>query len=208
MMVNFAKTGIICLLLIVVTFPLQSFNKEAKSALGNTIPDFRLRNIDNTMVSLAGYKNARGFIVVFTCNRCPFAKLYTDRLNKLAARYKPQNVYLLAINSMDTLLLENESFEKMQQRATQEKFNFPYLHDPLQTEAKIFGADHTPQAYVVWKENNSWKIEYTGAIDDNGAEPTKVTSRYLANAVNDLLQGKKPSKPETRSVGCTITYRK
>ena len=108
---------------------------------------------------------------------------------------------------MDTLVYEEESFELMQKKAKTEKLNFPYLFDVMQSVGKNFGAEHTPQAYVIWKENNKWVIKYSGAVDDNGEHPEKATP-FIGNAVDDLLSNKPVSKPETQSFGCRIFYRK
>ncbi len=171
------------------------------------INDFKLRNTKNSIISLSNYKNAKGFIVVFTCNHCPFAKLYTKRLNALNKKYRLLNVPLLAVNAMDSLLYKEETFELMRQRAASEKFNFDYLQDAQQLIGKNFGAKHTPQAYIIWKEKNTWIVKYSGAIDDNGEHPEFATP-YIANAVDELLTGKKVSTPETESYGCRIFYRK
>jgi len=198
---------IVIVSLIITGFVLQSFRYKIKSVIGNTISDFTLINVNGKDISLKEYQKAKGFIIVFTCNHCPFAKLYTNRLNDLNTKFKALDVPLLAVNSMDTVIYEDESFDKMQQRVKSEKFNFPYLHDAKQTVGKNFGADHTPQAYVIWKENNEWKIKYSGAIDNNGEEPQKADP-FIANAVNELLKNKKVSNPLTQSVGCKIFYRK
>lgn len=191
----------------IVFFTLQSFRSENKSVLDNTISDFSLKNVDEKTISLSDYKNAKGFIIVFTCNHCPFAKLYSQRFNDLNTKYSSLGVPLLAINSLDTAMYEDESFINMKNKSTTEIFNFPYLCDNMQTVGKNFGADHTPHAYVIWKENNKWKIKYSGAIDDNGEEPKKATP-YVANAVTELLENKQVSMPVTVSVGCKIFFRK
>ena len=112
--------------------------------------NFTLRNINGKNVCTQDYNNAKGFIIVFTCNHCPFAKLYTNRLNDLNTKYSNLNVPLLAVNSMDTLLYEDETFELMQQKANKEKFNFPYLQDVTQSVGKQFNAKNTPMAFVIW----------------------------------------------------------
>jgi len=117
-------------------------------------------------------------------------------------------VQLIAINSMDTLAYEDEGFKNMQKKAKAESFNFPYLYDPLQIVAKNFKANRTPEAFVIWKQNNVWEIKYRGAIDDNGAEPEKVMNEYLKNAVNELLNNNIVYVQETASMGCSIYYRK
>lgn len=135
-----------------------------------------------------------------------FAKLYSKRLNDLNTKYSKLNVPVLAINSMDELVYKEESFELMKQKAKKDKFNFPYLHDDTQKAGKIFGAEHTPTAYVIWKENGKWIVKYTGSIDDNGEQPEKANP-YVANAVDDMLNGKQVLVPLTESFGCRIFYR-
>ena len=173
-----------------------------------TVEDFSLKNVDGKIISLKDYPHAKGYIVIFTCNHCPFAKLYPPRLNELNAHYSKFDVPLLAISSTDTVVYEEDSFIKMVKKAKKEHFNFPYLYDEKQTVAKTFGADKTPHAFVIWKEDAKWSIKYSGAIDDNGAEPTMVKNRYVAMAVDALLEGKLVDIPETRSIGCQILMRK
>ena len=189
--------------LLLITFTLFSF----KSSINKMILDFSLKNVNGKMISTNSYKNATGFIVVFTCNHCPFAKLYSKRLNDLHAKYSKLNVPLLAINSMDSLVYEEETFELMKQKAKIDKFNFPYLQDANQTIGKLFGAEHTPTAYVIWKEKNHWTVTYVGSIDDNGEHPEKATP-FISNAVDELLQNKNVTEAETESFGCRIFYRK
>lgn len=193
--------------LIAMIFALQSFRHE-KIFNANRVSDFTLRNVDGKYLSLKDYHDAKGFIIVFTSNSCPFAKLYAGRMNEMNTIYKTQHIPLLAINSLDTTLFANESFAAMKEHAKSAGFNFPYLHDPMQTVLKEFKADRTPEAFVIWKENNRWKIEYQGAIDDNGAEPGKVTHHYVTDAIDELLSGKQVTTAETHSVGCTIFCRK
>ncbi len=173
-----------------------------------TILDFSLKNIDGKMISLANYKDAKGFIIVFTCNHCPFAKLYPPRLNALNKKYDSLGVPLIAISSTDTMMYEEDTYPNMVTKATNEQFSFPYLFDDMQSVAKNFKAQKTPHAYVIWKENNQWVVKYNGAIDDNGMEPNKVTERYVANAVDALLANKKITTTETKSIGCQIAFRK
>lgn len=174
---------------------------------GKVVSDFSLRNVNGKTVSTKDYKNAKGFIVIFTCNHCPFAKLYTKRMNDLNRKFSKLNVPLIAINSMDTLVYDDETFALMQQKAKNDKFNFPYLQDASQEVGRQFGAEHTPMAFVIWKENNEWVIKYKGAIDDNGEQP-QLAKPYISDAVNELILNEKISIPETESFGCRIFYRK
>jgi peroxiredoxin len=120
----------------------------------------------------------------------------------------PLGVPLIAINSTDTLQFEENSFTEMVKSAKESNFNFSYLSDAEQLAAKNFGAKKTPHAFVIWKENNEWVIKYNGAIDDNAAHPELVQNKYVENAVNELLRGEDVKIKETKSIGCSIIYKK
>jgi len=173
-----------------------------------TVKDFTLTNTDGKSVSLKDYPEAKGFIVVFTCNHCPFAKLYPERLKELSLKFSSQRVPLIAISSTDTLMYDQDTYREMVRRAREEQYNFPYLYDKTQAVAKEFGAQKTPHAFVLWKENDQWKIKYNGAVDDNGEEPAKVIHHYVEDAVHALLSGKPVPVTETKSIGCQIRWRK
>lgn len=177
------------------------FSENEKS-----IEDFSLYNTKTQKISLSSYPNAKGFIVIFTCNHCPFAQLYYKRLNALNEKYSKENIPLIAINSMDTFLYEDETMKLMNKKANQHKFNFPYLQDASQSVGKNFGATHTPQTFLIWKVNNQWKIKYKGAIDDNGEHPEKAKS-FISQAIEELKANKPVSMPEMNSIGCKIMYR-
>lgn len=174
---------------------------------GRVIKDFSLLNFDGKYVSLNDLGNAKGAIIIFTCNHCPFAKLYPARLNALNEKYKPLGFPLLAINPMDSVLYESEEYPQIRKKALADKINFPYLQDASQSVAKQFNANHTPQAYVIVREPAGWVVRYCGAIDDNGEHAEKATP-FVANAVNDLLSNRAVSKPVTKSLGCKIMYRR
>ncbi len=193
--------GILLLLPVMLLFGFSIADTRA-------ISDFRLQNVDGKFVSLSDYPSAKGFIIVFTCNHCPFAKLYPPRLNELNTKYKPKGVPLIAISSTDTIIYDEDTYPKMVEKAHNEHFNFPYLFDGLQVVAKDFKAQKTPHAFVIWKEQGKWVIKYTGAIDDNGANPGKVQHRYVADAVDALLQGNEVAVKETKSIGCQVHFRK
>lgn len=171
------------------------------------VEDFSLKNIDGNMIGTTDFPNAKGFIIVFTCNHCPFAKLYPKRMNKLHEKFSALQVPFLAINSMDTLLYEDEGWKDMQEKAIKNSFHFPYLQDGSQAVGKNFNAEHTPAAYIIWKEDIHWVIKYKGAIDNNGEHP-ETAEPYLYHAVEELLQNKSVTKPQTQSFGCRIFYRK
>jgi len=171
------------------------------------IKNFSLKNVDNKIVALSNYKNAKGFMIVFLCNQCPMAKMYTNRLNKINEQYKTKGVYLLAINAMDTLAYAEESFVLMKKKAKKENLNFPYLQDKLQVVAKQFKATHTPQAFLIWKNNNGkYTLKYEGSIDDNAGDALNAKP-YLTEAVDALLLNKRIPNMKTESFGCKIFYR-
>lgn len=194
-------------ILLISLFATYSFVSRKISLIGREVSEFQLKSTSATICSLSSFKGAKGFIIVFTCNHCPFAKLYTERFNQLSEKYSKLNVPLLAINSMDTFVYEEESFNLMCEKAKIENYHFPYLYDHLQTVGKDFHAEHTPHAFVIWKEAGKWIIRYSGAIDDNGEHP-ELANSMLANAVDDLLANRPVKVPETASFGCAIFYRK
>ena len=172
-----------------------------------TVSDFSLKSTDNKWESLAEYPDAKGFIIVFICNHCPFVGRYADRLNALNKKYAPLGIPLLAINSIDTLIFADETFAKMIDYAKEKKYTFPYLCDENQSVARNFSAKKTPHAFVIWKEKSDWVIEYNGSLDDNGAESSKITHAYISEAIDNLLVGNKVTIPTTNSIGCEIHYR-
>ena len=172
-----------------------------------TVSDFSLKSTDSKWESLAEYPDAKGFIIVFICNHCPFVGRYADRLNALNKKYAPLGIPLLAINSIDTLIFADETFAKMIDYAKEKKYTFPYLCDENQSVARNFSAKKTPHAFVIWKEKSEWVIEYNGSLDDNGAESSKITHAYISEAIENLLAGEKVSIPVTNSIGCEIHYR-
>ena len=193
-------------LLFVMSFSFLSFgNKDLNE---KSVEDFSLLNVDGKMVSLQNnYPYAKGFIIIFTCNHCPFAKLYSQRMNELNNKCSELGIPLIAISSTDTVQFEEDTYIKMKEKSKAGNFNFPYLFDGDQTVAKNFNAQRTPHAFVIWKENNEWVIKYNGAIDDNGAEPDKVSNIYVADAVDALLNGNEVKTKETKSIGCQIKFR-
>lgn len=193
--------------LLLCAFSFQSF-AQAGNSYGRVLNDFSLRSVSGKMVSLSGYPDAKGFIIVFTGNHCPFAKRYPPRMNALDKKYKARGVPLIAISSVDTTVYDDDGFAGMVKAAKEGKYSFPYLYDPSQQVGRNFGATKTPHAFVIWKERGKWLLKYSGGIDDNGAEPGKVKNRYVEDAVDALLSGKAVAVRETKSVGCVIHYRK
>jgi peroxiredoxin len=199
------KKNTFLFILAVTVFALSSFTFIEKE---KSISNFKLKSATtNKWVSLSDYKDAKGFIIVFTSNKCPMAKFYSQRLNQMYGKYKKIGVPLIAINSMDTLAYAEESFHRMQLKVKKENLNFPYLQDKMQNVAKDFNAINTPQAFVVWKVKGKYIIKYEGAIDDNAGDLEKVKNHYLTDAVDELLQGNEVKIVKSESFGCRIFYR-
>ncbi|MFT5819197.1 MAG: peroxiredoxin [Crocinitomix sp.] len=166
--------------------------------------DFSLMNIDDQMVSLSDYDEANGFIVIFTCNHCPYAVAYEDRIVALDAKYKTQGYPVIAINPNNPDVMEDDSFENMKIRAAEKGFTFPYLLDDGQKIFPQYGATKTPHVYVLKKDEAGNKVEYIGAIDDNYGDESAVTVKYVEDAVDALLSGEEPPITSTVAIGCSI----
>jgi peroxiredoxin len=172
--------------------------------IGDEATDFKLKNVDGKMVSLADFKEAKGFIVVFTCNHCPYAKAYESRIIALDKKYKAKGYPVIAINPNDPEVNEDDSYEKMIVRAKEKGFTFPYLFDDGQEIYPQYGAKRTPHVFILNKEDGKNIVSYIGAIDDNFEDPSAVEKKYVENAVDALLKGEKPSPDKTKAIGCTI----
>lgn len=170
--------------------------------VGDTIEDFSLKNIDDKMVSLSDYEEAKGFIIIFTCNMCPYSVANEDRIIALDKKYKDLGYPVIAINPNDPKASKGDGFSEMKVRAKEKGFTFPYLFDEGQKVYPKFGATRTPHVYIVSKP--TMKVEYIGAIDDSSRNPDAVKVKYVENVVDELLAGKTPSITETRAIGCSI----
>ncbi|MFC4739182.1 thioredoxin family protein [Flavobacterium ponti] len=166
--------------------------------------DFSLKNIDNKMVSLKDYKDAKGFIVIFTCNHCPYAKAYEDRIVALDKKYKKLGYPVIAINPNNPEKNKEDSFEKMIVRAREKGFTFPYLFDEGQKIYPQYGATKTPHVYILEKTAKGNIVKYIGSIDDNYEDEKEVKVKYVEDAVNSLLKGKEVEVKTTKAIGCSI----
>lgn len=172
--------------------------------IGEKAEDFSLKNIDGKMVSLADFEEARGFIIIFTCNTCPYAVANEDRIIALDKKYKPVGFPVIAINPNNPEASSGDSFELMKVRAAEKGFTFPYLLDEGQKVYPKYGATKTPHVFVLEKENRDLIVRYIGAIDDSSRDPSAVTKKYVENAVDALLAGQTIEMVSTRAIGCGI----
>jgi peroxiredoxin len=187
---------------LITAFSLQSTAEGYK--IGDSATDFKLKNVNGKMVSLSDYPNAKGFIVIFTCNHCPYSIAYEDRIIALDKKYKEKGYPVIAINPNNPEVSKGDDFASMQQRAKDKGFTFPYLFDDGQEIYPQYGATRTPHVFLLNKKNSDYIVEYIGAIDNNSQDASAVTETYVANAVDALLAGKKPTPSTTKAIGCSI----
>ncbi len=172
--------------------------------VGDIATDFSLKNIDGNKVSLADYKDAKGFIVIFTCNHCPYSIAYEDRIIALDKKYKPLGYPVIAINPNDPQAQPQDSFDLMKVRAEEKGFTFPYLFDDGQKIYPQYGAQRTPHVYILKKEGTKNIVKYIGAIDNNYKNSAEADKKYAEDALKELLAGREPALNFTVAVGCTI----
>ncbi|MFN6089231.1 MAG: thioredoxin family protein [Cyclobacteriaceae bacterium] len=171
--------------------------------IGDTAADFKLKNVDGKMVSLADFKDAKGFIVVFDCNTCPVSKAYNERIIELNAKYAGLGFPVIAVNPNDPSKSKGDTFEENVRYAKKKGYTFPYLEDAGQNVTKAFGATNTPHVFVLTKE---LKVAYIGSID-NSTRPAEATKFFVQDAVNALLEGKSVPVTKTKAIGCTIKWK-
>lgn len=171
---------------------------------GDFAIDFKLKNIDGNMMSLSDMPDAKGYIVIFTCNTCPVSVANEDRIIQLDKKFKSKGYPVIAINPNNPEVQPGDSFEKMIERANEKGFTFPYLLDEGQKVYPVYGAVATPHTYLLNKEGNKLKVVYTGAIDNNSRDASAADQHFLEDAVNALLTGTAPEVTSTRAIGCSI----
>ncbi|UUO06254.1 thioredoxin family protein [Blastopirellula sp. J2-11] len=172
--------------------------------IGDKAPVWQdLPGVDGQKHSLSDLQAKEVVVVAFTCNTCPYAVDYEDRLNQLAALYAAADsrVAVVAINCN---LVEEDSLAAMKERAAEKKFAFAYLADTSQESGKQFGATRTPEFFVL---NKKREIVYMGALDDS-TDADKAQTNYVQLAIDAALKGERPAKTETIAIGCNIRYKR
>ncbi len=193
---------LILVLAVIVTASAQGYK------VGDVAMDFKLKNVDGKVVSLTDYPNAKGFIVVFTCNQCPYAQAYQDRIIALDKTYKAKGYPVIAINPNDPTVQPGDNYAEMQKRAKEKKYTFPYLVDEGQKVYPFYGATKTPHVFVLQKTEQGNVVKYIGTIDDNYEDASAAKTHYVANAVDALLAGKAVAVTSTKAIGCGIKVKK
>ena len=171
---------------------------------GDNAIKFSLKNVDGTIVNLSDYNDQKGVILVFTCNPCPFAKAYEQRIIQLHKTYVSQGFPVVAINPNDDQVSPEDSFDKMKAKASDMGYPFPYLKDVTQEIYQAYGATRTPHVFLLENSGGKFKVAYIGAIDDNAMDATAVTQKYLEKAIAAVISGGKPNPDTTKAIGCVI----
>lgn len=197
--------AVLAFLIIISAFAAINFHLfQDEYQVGDVAADFSLKNIDGEMVSLADRTDAKGFIVVFTCNTCPFAQANEKRIIALDAKFDTQGYPVIAINPNDPEVKAGESLAAMQTIAKEHGYTFPYLADDHQEVFPEFGAKKTPTVFVLQKQNDELIVKYKGAIDDSARDEAAVNKRFVEDAVEALLAGKTIKTNNTKAIGCAI----
>ncbi|MCW5520726.1 thioredoxin family protein [Aureitalea sp. L0-47] len=196
-------------LLIMASFAFVGFSTAGDSeddgyGIGDMAAAINLLNTDGNMVSYDDYPEAKGFIVIFTCNTCPYAVASEDRIIALDAEFKGKGYPVIAINPNNPEVQPDDTYELMQKKAKDKGFTFPYLYDKTNTVYAEYGATKTPHVYLLEKTDAGRVVRYIGAIDDNVRNGAAVKDRFLANAIYELLDGKEVTVKETKAIGCSV----
>jgi len=175
--------------------------------VGDTVTEFRLKNVDGKMVGLSDYTDAKGVIVIFDCNTCPYSKAYNSRIIALNNKYASQGFPVITINPNDPKQSKGDSFDRMVAQAKEKKYTFPYLVDETQEVSRAFGASNTPHVFVAQRTGKSFVVAYIGAIDDSSRDESAIKQKYVEQAVDALLQNKSVPVTQTKAIGCSIKWK-
>lgn len=174
--------------------------------INDLLPEFTLPGTDGKLHSTGDYATKDAVVIFFTCNHCPYARAYVERISALVADYEQRNVGFYAINPNDAVKYPEDSFENMIPMGNQLNLHGKYLYDESQQVAHIYTAQRTPEVFVFNKER---RLIYHGLIDDNAnyKEPRPVTRRYLRDALDATLDGTEIEEKVTQPIGCSIKWK-
>ena len=183
----------------------MSLMEKTGTPVGSYAPDFELPGIDDQVHHLSSYLRQLSVVaVVFISNQCPYSCFYIDRLKQIQTQFCKQGFTLVGINAMDANQHPAESFQNMKKFALERQLNFPYLWDPTQDVARSFGAQKTPEAFLI---DDLGILRYSGQIDDNVQDAEAIQMTYLQNAIAALLAGEEVMLKSTEVMGCPIQWR-
>ena len=174
-------------------------------SLGTPAPDFRLNDFNGQAVALADFRDARGLVVAFICNHCPFVKHVRSEFSRFARDYQPKGVTVVAINSNDVVTYPQDGPEGMAEEARTAGYTFPYLFDETQSVAKAYHAACTPDFFLFDAQR---KLIYRGQFDESRPGKGAASGADLRAACDALLNGVDVSQKQKPSVGCSIKWKK
>jgi peroxiredoxin len=180
---------------------------SSASQRGWQAPAFHLKGTDGAFYSLESFKEAKGLLVVFMCNHCPYVVAVHERLSALAREFLPQGIFVIGINSNDPLYKEADSFENMIRIAEEWKLPFPYVFDETQEVARAYDAVCTPDPYLFENVGGLFRLFYRGRIDDSWKDPAAVQEPSLRLAMEALVSGKEGAREMIPSMGCSIKWK-
>jgi peroxiredoxin len=192
------------ILLVVVGFAMMAAAPEKGYEVGDIVTDFKLKNVDNQMISLADFKTAKGFIIIFDCNTCPMSRAYNSRIIALNKKYVSLGFPVVLINPNSAEVVAEESFDEMKAHAKEHGYDFPYLYDESQEIVRKFNPTNTPHTFVLNKTADGLKVAYIGAIDNNSRDGSRADKHFVEEAVNELLAGKSVTVTKTKAIGCSV----
>lgn len=176
----------------------------APLAIGAQAADFRLIGIDDQQHGLADFADKQAVVIIFSCNHCPYVRAWEDRMVSIQNDYAAKGVQLVAINANDATRYPDDGLEPMKTRAQEKDFTFLYLRDDSQEIARAYGAERTPEVFLL---DQAGIVRYHGAIDDNYEQPDAVQAHYLRAALDAVLAEQAPAIATTPPVGCTIKWK-
>ncbi|MDN5203567.1 thioredoxin family protein [Fulvivirgaceae bacterium BMA10] len=194
------RTKLYILIFFLFTTSGHIFAQQVKTITGFTL----INAADKKEISLESFKQAKGIVLVFTSNFCPYSKLYEKRILDLHHAYGNKGIQFLLINPNDPVKSKDDSIEEMAKKAREKQFKFPYLADKDQKVVKLLGASKTPEAYLLRFKGGKFEVFYHGAIDDNPQVPQDVSKNYLKDAIEALQSGRAVPIADVRPTGCMI----
>ncbi len=178
-------------------------DNSATLKIGDPIPHFELPSVDGLTIDSRQIKDP-ALCVVFTCNHCPYAQAYEDRLIALAEKFDEEGAQFILISSNDSTDYPEDSFENMILRYREKAFPFPYCQDATQEVAKNFGALCTPHCFVFGRDRT---LKYKGRVDDNWKDPVAVQHHNLRDALAAVVKDEEPEVKEANALGCSIKWK-
>ena len=191
----------VCLTLLMMSFGMPGTGYN----VGDKASDFSLMSTAGDNVSLSDYADAKGYIVIFTCNHCPYSVMYEDRIIELHNKWADKGFPVIAINPNDPEVQPQDSYDAMKVRAEEKDFPFPYLFDDGQKVYPKYGATRTPHVFIL---DNEMTVKYIGAIDDNARDAASVQMNFVDNAVEAIMNDKDVDPNFSKAIGCSIKYQK